>query len=226
VKQDFKAHREVRFFSSEGLYTTLAATCARLDWWQSRSSAAREGSANGQEGQAAMKPQTGSELFSAIVAAPFGAVGIRSDTGPRNGHPGGQLRELVYLPPHFEEKDAVDAVSAEAAAQLARYFADPDFRFDLPLLMAGSPFQQRVWQAISSIPRGSVLTYGRVARDIGSAARAVGQACGANWFPLIIPCHRVTAAGDLGGFSNHGDAAGFHVGVKRWLLAHEGVTRY
>jgi methylated-DNA-[protein]-cysteine S-methyltransferase len=178
-----------------------------------------------------MTAQTGSELFSAIVAAPFGAVGIRSDVlkgpgGTGSGETGGKLRELVYLPAHYAEKDAEDAVSAQAAAQLQRYFADPDFRFDLPLTSVGSAFQQRVWQAISAIPRGSVLTYGRVAKDIGSAARAVGQACGANWFPLIIPCHRVTAAGGLGGFSNHDDASGFHVGVKRWLLAHEGVATY
>ncbi|MBC7857263.1 MAG: MGMT family protein, partial [Burkholderiaceae bacterium] len=52
----------------------------------------------------------------------------------------------------------------------------------------------------------------------------VGQACGANPFPLIVPCHRVTAAGALGGFSHHAEADGFHVGVKRWLLAHEGVA--
>jgi methylated-DNA-[protein]-cysteine S-methyltransferase len=71
-----------------------------------------------------------------------------------------------------------------------------------------------------------VLTYGDVARMIQSAPRAVGQACGANWFPLIVPCHRVTAAGGLGGFSNHDDETGFHIGVKRWLLAYEGVEGY
>ena len=90
----------------------------------------------------------------------------------------------------------------------------------------GTAFQQRVWGAIASIPRGHVRTYGDLARLLGSAPRAVGQACGANWFPLVVPCHRVTAAGGLGGFSNSADADGFHLGVKRWLLAHEGVERY
>jgi methylated-DNA-[protein]-cysteine S-methyltransferase len=165
-----------------------------------------------------MKKQQGSEFFSAIVAAPFGAVGIRSADG--------LLCELVYLPPHFAEKDAADPVAALAAEQIARYCRDPDFRFDLPLAPAGSAFQQRVWAAIAAIPRGEVRTYGQVARHIGSAARAVGQACGANWYPLVIPCHRVTAAGGLGGFSNHDDANGFHLGVKRWLLAHEGAAAY
>lgn len=163
-----------------------------------------------------MNPQRGTELFSAIVAAPFGAVGIRTDAD--------SVRELVYLPPHFAEKDALDATAALAAAQVTQYLADPDFVFTLPLLQVGSAYQQRVWAAINAIARGTVRTYGQVARDIGSAPRAVGQACGANWFPLVIPCHRVTAAGGLGGFANHDDENGFHLSVKRWLLRHEGVT--
>jgi methylated-DNA-[protein]-cysteine S-methyltransferase len=163
-----------------------------------------------------MKPQQGSDLFSAIVGAPFGAIGIRTDAGV--------IRELVYLPPHFDEKDAIDALADEAAAQVQRYFADPDFQFTLPLVEAGSAFQKKVWDAISAIPRGTVRTYGQVAKHIGSAPRAVGQACGANWFPLVIPCHRVTAAGGLGGFSNQDDENGFHLSVKRWLLKHEGVN--
>lgn len=165
-----------------------------------------------------MKIQQGSELFAAIVAAPFGAVGVRTD--------GTCLTELVYLPAHFLEKDATDRLSELAVEQIGRYFEDPNFHFSLQLAALGSPFQHRVWDAIASIPRGTVRTYGQVAKHIGSAPRAVGQACGANWFPLVIPCHRVTAAGGLGGFSNHDDATGFHVGVKRWLLKHEGVATY
>jgi methylated-DNA-[protein]-cysteine S-methyltransferase len=163
-----------------------------------------------------MTTQQGSELFSAIVAAPFGAIGIRTE--------GERVREMVYLQPRFEEKSPDNAVAELAARQVEQYLLDPDFRFDLPLFEAGSAFQKRVWGAISAIPRGSVLTYGRIARDIGSAPRAVGQACGANWFPLVIPCHRVTAAGGLGGFSNNDDENGFHLAVKRWLLRHEGAT--
>ncbi len=161
---------------------------------------------------------TQSELFSAIVAAPFGAIGIRTEPGV--------VREMVYLPPHFAEKAPADQLSERAAKQVERYFAQPDFRFDLPLAPVGTAFQQKVWQVIAAIPRGDVLTYGEVARIIQSAPRAVGQACGANWFPLVIPCHRVTATGGLGGFSNHDDEAGFHLGVKRWLLAHEGIEGY
>jgi len=159
-----------------------------------------------------------SDLFSAIVAAPFGAVGIRTMAGA--------VCELVYLPPRFEEKAATDAVADMAVSQIEAYLTDPDFRFDLPLQIVGTAFQSRVWQAISSIPRGEVMTYGQIAKYLKSAPRAVGQACGSNWYPLVIPCHRVTAAGGLGGFAHHDDEAGFHLGVKRWLLQHEGVAAY
>lgn len=157
-------------------------------------------------------------LFSAIVKAPFGAVGIRTQASG--------LQELVYLPASFEAKAAADALAEKAAAQVMHYLDDPDYPFDLPLPEIGTVFQRKVWQAIAAIPRGEVLTYGQLAKHIRSAPRAVGQACGANWFPLVIPCHRVTAAGGLGGFAHHDDATGFYVGVKRWLLAHEGAAGY
>lgn len=157
-------------------------------------------------------------MFSAIVEAPFGAIGIRTEPGA--------VRELVYLPRNYSEMAPRDSLAEQAAIQLARYLDEPDFRFDLPLASAGTAFQRRVWDAISGIPRGEVLTYGDVAKLIRSAPRAVGQACGANWFPLVIPCHRVVASGGLGGFSNHDDETGFHLSVKRWLLAHEGVKAY
>ncbi|MFZ6656846.1 methylated-DNA--[protein]-cysteine S-methyltransferase [Undibacterium sp. TJN19] len=159
-----------------------------------------------------------SGIFSAIVEAPFGAVGIRCENQ--------QVSELVYLPPRFQEKAAVDKVAEQAAKQIAAYLHDPDYRFDLPLRQAGTAFQGKVWQAIASIPRGQVLTYGQIAKHIRSAPRAVGQACGANWYPLVVPCHRVTAAGGLGGFAHTDDETGFHLGVKRWLLTHEGVAGY
>lgn len=167
---------------------------------------------------AAMGNDSIHSLFHAIVPAPFGAVGVRTE--------GELLREMVYLPPSHAPMAAGNALAEEAAVQLARYFEDPDFRFALPLAAVGTPFQQRVWQAIAAIPRGEVLSYGTVARQLRSAPRAVGQACGANWFPLVIPCHRVTAAAGLGGFSSSDDADGFHLGVKRWLLQHEGVKGY
>lgn len=161
------------------------------------------------------KKSNRSDLFSAIVETPFGAIGIRTEAG--------LVRELVYLPSDFDAKAPTDQLADQTAFQVERYLCDPDFCFDLPLAQVGTEFQHKVWNVIAAIPRGDVLTYGEVAKLIRSAPRAVGQACGANWFPLVIPCHRVTAAGGLGGFSHHDDETGFHLGVKRWLLRHEGV---
>lgn len=158
------------------------------------------------------------DLFSAIICAPFGFVGIRTEAE--------NVSELVYLPPRFAEKAPTSKLAEKAAKQIDRYITQPDFCFNLPLKKVGTDFQQRVWNAISSIPRGEVRTYGQIAKHIKSAPRAVGQACGANWYPLVIPCHRVTAAGGLGGFAHHDDETGFYVGIKRWLLTHENVPGY
>jgi methylated-DNA-[protein]-cysteine S-methyltransferase len=161
----------------------------------------------------AVKDAMESHLFSAVVASPFGYMGIRSEAEC--------LLELVYLPPRFQEKSPSDAISANLAQQMERYFDDPDFQFQINLPSVGSAFQNRVWQAINAIPRGQVQTYGQVAKHIRSAPRAVGQACGANRFPLIIPCHRVVAAQGLGGFAHDNTEDGFYLRVKKFLLDHE-----
>lgn len=110
---------------------------------------------------------------------------------------------------------------AEAVRQLHDYFDGTRTGFELPLAPNGSPFQLRVWQALRDIPAGETRSYGDLARLLGSAARAVGQANGANPIPIIIPCHRVVAAGGaLGGYSGEGGAA-----TKRWLLDHERRAR-
>jgi methylated-DNA-[protein]-cysteine S-methyltransferase len=108
------------------------------------------------------------------------------------------------------------AVLAEAKRQLDAYFDDPTARFDLPLDPAGTPFQRRVWEAMREIPPGRTMRYGEIAQRLGSSARAVGGACGANPIPIIIPCHRVVAAGSLGGYSG-----GEGPDTKRHLLALE-----
>jgi len=150
-------------------------------------------------------------MFDAVVKFPAMHVGVRTERG--------RLSEICFLPFSVSLVHPRTKLAERAARQFERYVADPDFAFDLPLAEAGSPFQRRVWDAIRTVPRGATVTYGQVAKAVRSAPRAVGRACGANWFPLVIPCHRVVAAGGLGGFGNHG--AGFHLEIKRWLLAHE-----
>jgi len=107
---------------------------------------------------------------------------------------------------------------AAAAEQLAAYFAKDRKDFDLPVAPRGSAHDRAVWRAMCAIPWGQTRTYGDVARDIGSSPRAVGGACGANPLPIIVPCHRILAAGGkLGGYSGAGGGA-----TKRRLLALEG----
>ncbi len=105
--------------------------------------------------------------------------------------------------------------------QLRRYCESGDTVFDLPLLVRGTPFQQKVWRALRAIPAGQVRRYGDIAGQLGSSARAVGNACRANPIPLIIPCHRVVSAAGIGGFA--GATRGDRVKLKRRLLIHEGV---
>ncbi|HEY1608379.1 MAG TPA: methylated-DNA--[protein]-cysteine S-methyltransferase [Paraburkholderia sp.] len=154
-------------------------------------------------------------MFNAIIDAPFGKVGIRTSADA--------VREIVYLP-EATPSVAPDCVLAQRVAdQIARYFDCASAGFDLPLERTlGTPFQQRVWAGIDTIDHGTVMTYGQLAERIGGVPRAVGQACGSNRFPLVIPCHRVVSASGIGGFAHHG-GDGFFRDVKRWLLAHEGV---
>jgi len=95
------------------------------------------------------------------------------------------------------------------------------FRFSVPYVFDGSPFDHAVWREIARIAPGKTLTYGELARRVNSAPRPVGGACGRNPVPLVVPCHRVLAASGLGGFM--GGRRAFPVSVKRWLLRHEGI---
>lgn len=149
--------------------------------------------------------------FSATLRTPFGPFGIRVE--------GEAIAELVFLPPGTPLRAPDSQLARRAAEQIDAWLANPDFRFDLPLAMRGTPFQQRVWQQISDIPRGQVRTYGELAGRLNSASRAVGQACGANPFPLVIPCHRVVSKSGIGGFA--GATGGHLLDTKRWLLAFE-----
>lgn len=102
--------------------------------------------------------------------------------------------------------------------RLTAYFEGEQISLDMPLRLTGTDFQRRVWNEMTRIPYGTVVSYGELARRIGSRAyRAVGQACHRNPLPLIVPCHRVIASGGrLGGFGGGED-------IKRLLLRFEGV---
>ena len=152
------------------------------------------------------------DSYQLVVATPGFAIGLRCDET--------EIHSIEYLEPTLEVAPA-NALAAEAGRQLRAYLADADFVFSLPLRPSGTAFQRRVWGAIAAIPCHQTKSYGEVARALHNAPRAVGQACGANPFPLVVPCHRVIASdGALGGFARQ--RGGFLLDVKRWLLAHEG----
>lgn len=104
-----------------------------------------------------------------------------------------------------------------ARRQLDAYFSRSSRSFDLPLKIAGSDFQRQVCAAMSRIPWGQTRSYGDIATELGSSAQAVGNACGANPIPVVIPCHRVLGQSGVGGFSG-----GVGVATKVELLRHEG----
>lgn len=151
------------------------------------------------------------ETWDCVLEAPGFCLGVRTQ--------GECLAEIAFLPPQPVQMPHT-ALGREAVQQLQAWLKDAAFQFNLPLVVEGTPYRQAVWQQIAAIPRGETRTYGQLATALGSSPRAVGQACGDNPFPIIVPCHRVVAAGGkLGGFAhNQGD---YLAGVKTWLLAHE-----
>ncbi|MEO1111346.1 MAG: methylated-DNA--[protein]-cysteine S-methyltransferase [Pseudomonadota bacterium] len=92
----------------------------------------------------------------------------------------------------------------EASAQVSAYLDGKLETFDLPLAPKGGDLHQSVFQAMLAIPYGRTRTYGDVAKELGTYGQPVGQACGANPIPIIIPCHRILSASGLGGYSGAG----------------------
>ncbi len=145
-----------------------------------------------------------------VIATPTGLVEIDVDDG--------FLVRLDFV----DESSAGTEDPSGIAAALGRYFeGDLDAIADLPVRFdRGTPFQQEVWTALRTIPRGQTISYAELARRVGrpTSYRAVGAANGQNPVAVVVPCHRVIAAdGTLGGYSGGLDN-------KRWLLTHEGVV--
>ncbi len=116
---------------------------------------------------------------------------------------------------------AKDAVLAKAKQQLKKYFAGQLSKFELPMEADGTPFQKKVWRALSKIPFGKTASYKDIAKMVGSpkAFRAVGTANGKNPLCIVVPCHRV--------ISNDGSLGGYTGGLskKRYLLSLESDPR-
>ncbi|MBN2053409.1 methylated-DNA--[protein]-cysteine S-methyltransferase [bacterium] len=152
-----------------------------------------------------------------IPAGPYKLLVELSETG---------IASLLIESPDYPgvrsdaDSSPVDTGLAERVrAQLIEYFAGTRKVFDLPLDLQGTEFRRRVWRKLCAVPYGVTITYGALAARAGNpgAARAVGSAMATNPVPIIVPCHRVVAAGGrLGGYTGGLD-------IKRYLLRLEGL---
>lgn len=151
--------------------------------------------------------------YQASIRAPFAHLGIRIIDN--------KLASIDFIESETEIKPADDA-TVNVCNQIRRYLDDPcaNEPFDISCSFSATPFQQKVWRELKKIPPGKVVTYGELAKKLGTSARAVGNACRKNPIPVVIPCHRVVAAGGIGGYA--GDTGGELLKIKSWLLQHEG----
>jgi methylated-DNA-[protein]-cysteine S-methyltransferase len=155
------------------------------------------------------------------MTTPFRERIVESPLGPLRLVADGDALAGLYLPAHRRMPDlrTTDGrghpVLERARRELEAYFAGERLAFDLPLALAGTPFQRAVWAALCRIPPGETRSYGALAAELGGGARAVGSANARNPVSIVVPCHRVVGAdGRLTGYAG-GEAA------KAWLLAHE-----
>lgn len=151
-----------------------------------------------------------SQQDNVVINVPFGAVGIHIKSD--------YIVSVELFSNQQQVREANSQFGQYVVQQVSQYFQQVNSKLDIAYAVAGTPFQKRVWNAISDIPAGKVLTYSELAQRVGSGPRAVANACGANKIPLLVPCHRVVAKKGLGGFMQ-GIEGGLK--IKEWLLAHE-----
>lgn len=149
--------------------------------------------------------------YDAVIDLPFGRIAIRTIDG--------RLGQLSPVSEAIALKPPTIALAQWVYDELMAYVRDPCHRFNLPLAVRGTPFQQKVWQSLTSIEPGAPVTYSAIAGKLKTSPRAVGGACRRNPVQVIVPCHRVVSATGDGGYMGQTDGAAMR--LKRWLLQHE-----
>jgi methylated-DNA-[protein]-cysteine S-methyltransferase len=156
------------------------------------------------------EPELFAPLHVAVVDGPIGKIWIESD--------GALVTRLSFDALHVRQAKP-PKVLVDAQKQMEAYFERRLRKFELPVQRLGTRFQKMVWAMLDGIPHGSTTSYRQLADRIGgkAIARTVGNACGSNPIPIIVPCHRVLSSGGL--------LTGYVGGLwrKKWLLEHEGV---
>ena len=153
--------------------------------------------------------------YQASIKTPFSHLGICIVDN--------KLAAIDFIESNNEIKP-VDDVAVNVCKQIRLYLENPALHdsFDIICAYSGTPFQNRVWRELKNIPSGKVVSYGELAKRLGTSARAVGNACRKNPVPVVIPCHRVVSATGIGGYA--GDTSGDLLKIKSWLLQHEAAT--
>ncbi|WP_257901216.1 methylated-DNA--[protein]-cysteine S-methyltransferase [Saccharothrix obliqua] len=157
---------------------------------------------------------TAGTVVHTVVDSPIGDITLVARDGALAGLYMHEHRHRPALET-FGERDP--GPFGDVVAQLEEFFAGKRTEFDLPLTMAGTPFQRTVWEELKAIPFGETVSYGELAARIGrpTASRAVGLANGKNPISIIVPCHRVV--GSTGSLTGYGGG----IERKRLLLAFE-----
>ena len=132
-------------------------------------------------------------------------------------------RQGVITDADWGQDDGVYPQDHEIQRQFLQYGSDPSHPITVQLLKQGSPYRQLVWAELCKIPLGATLTYSALAMNIGSSARAVGNACRDNPYPLFIPCQRVVSVSGMGGYCGH--TAGDFMAIKAKLLDFEAAHK-
>ena len=141
--------------------------------------------------------------------SPIGLIMVSADQRKLRG---------ISLVSERTEEERSNFVTEQAVTQLKEYFSGQRTEFDLFFMYNGTDFQRQVWSKLSEIPYGKLVTYGQLAAAIGqpTASRAVANAVGQNPYLILLPCHRVVGAHDIGGFTPGIEA-------KKQLLTLEGI---
>ncbi|MFV2058147.1 MAG: methylated-DNA--[protein]-cysteine S-methyltransferase [Thiohalomonadales bacterium] len=163
------------------------------------------------------------EKFSAIISIRGEVEGRKTVMALGINTEAGRVTSIQFLPFQPTEFTSNDTTTIETVRQIRAYFSNPTWTFTLPMNFLGSPFQNRVWRALTTMKPGETMTYGEMAKRLQSSARAVGNACRRNPLPIVVPCHRIISKSGLGGFS--GQTEGGLVDFKQYLLEHESTYR-
>jgi methylated-DNA-[protein]-cysteine S-methyltransferase len=149
--------------------------------------------------------------FQTRFNAPFGSIKLHANEVG--------LQEIELFSTTSNISSMTSTILQKLELQLNAYFSNAQHQWNIALPTKGTDFQQKVWRYMQAIPVGETRSYGEVAKALNSSAQAVGNACRANYFPIVIPCHRIVAKSGLGGFA--GKTKGNEMIVKQWLLNHE-----